>query len=235
MFDVADGSLVADISLGLPDNRATTIGPQHLFVAHDNSFISALNLANNTMALTITGQLIDVDDLAPTARLSAYAVDRSDSVWEYLPTQFGYNALFPSADGVQAIGTSITTDDEYGLFVYGSSVDVYNMAGGALGAAAGSFTIDGTVRDVVTTDSGYSFAGTTDGRVLVWTHRPWIDGVTGSAVAVSEDQEVTVDFTTDRAGDWEIALGGTWQAGGQVLATVSPVPTRHDVPCSHGA
>lgn len=219
IFDAIEGEVVADLPLGMPDYQASAIGPQHLFVAHDNGFMSAVNLGANTLGVSITPQPIDVSDLAVTSRLTAFVVDRDSSVWEYVPTQFGYNALLPSAPDIQAIGTSVVTGDEFALFAYDDSVDVYPMTGGVLGALSNTFDIDGTVRDVVTTEAGYTFAGTTGGRLLVWTHRPWISDVEPSAVDVTEGQTVTVDFTTDRAGDWQVVLGGTWESGGQVLGS----------------
>ena len=56
--------------------------------------------------------------------------------------------------------------------------------------------------------SGYAVAGTSAGSLWILTDRPWVEASDPSPSFAIDGDEITVDFTSDTAGDWELRLSG---------------------------
>ncbi|MCB9665954.1 MAG: MYXO-CTERM sorting domain-containing protein [Alphaproteobacteria bacterium] len=109
--------------------------------------------------------------------------------------------------------------------------DLGDLAGGSTLAVAGI----GEVADLIEGPSGYVVAGLAGGGLRVLTDRPWIDGISVSPSTAAPGDTVTVRFTSDEPGSYEIFLGGGRQSRTNRVATDSvtadvPVEATFTVP-----
>jgi MYXO-CTERM domain-containing protein len=221
IIDATSLEVAQALPLPLDGYVTSEVGARHLFLVHRQAFMSTLLLGGVAPNVNLMGLPIDVVDLAPTLADTCWSMQRGSDgqVATYLPFQLGYNVLFQSTPGIQAIGVSLDPDDEFGLLAFDDRVEVYTLTTGNVGPLLDTFDIDVSLRDVVVGPGGYTLAGTADGRVAVLSDRPWLSDVRADARNVSEGQEITLDFSTDRPGEWRVTLGGTWRGGGQELAS----------------
>ncbi len=61
--------------------------------------------------------------------------------------------------------------------------------------------------DTLVSTNGYTIGGTEDGQLWVLTGRPWVEITSVSDEAVVNGDTVTLTFTADRGGDWELLFG----------------------------
>lgn len=223
ILKVDPSDLSVSLTIGLPttDYVTSAIGEQFLFVIHRDAVISSHQLAGSTATVNTSGLLIDVVDLAPTSNFNqTFAMKRGSSglLALYDAQTRAYTTLIASASGLQAIGATTDLSDAYTVLAYDDRIQPYQGSSG-LGTPLEAFSIDFTARDVLPVASGYTFVGTTAGTIEVLTHRPWVSDVELSARSVVSGDVVDVDFVVDRAGDWEVVLGGSRTSGGQVLGS----------------
>jgi hypothetical protein len=73
---------------------------------------------------------------------------------------------------------------------------------------------------------GYVIAGTSDGKAVVLTDRPWVEVQEAQPGAALSGTEVTVDFVSDIGGTWEARLNGSSNEDGERLAKGSIDPDQ---------
>jgi hypothetical protein len=202
----------------------SAIGTTHLYVTSEGSFIASMPLMTNLPSFNLGGAPSTFTSVAPTARASALVVNRRDdgSLVEYNAFTSNYIPVITPAPGIRAVGSIVDEDSEESFVVvgYDARVDVWEgMAGGLSGdGPLRQISITGTLRALMPVSSGYVFGGTTAGRLLILTDKPWVRSVALSEDRVSTGQDITLSFETDTAGTYTVSLGGTYASGGQVIA-----------------
>lgn len=204
----------------------SAVGDTHLYVTHNSAYISSLALLSGLPQFNLGGAQATFTSVAPTTRGSALIVNRRDdgSVVEHNGFTAMYQPVLLPARGIQAVGNYRPLDEEEAGFVllaYSDRIDVWRESEGGLSGdnRLRTFGVEGTIRSLHAAEGGYGFAGTTGGRLLVLTDRPWLDALSLSSDRVIEGDMLQLAFQSDRAGDYEVALGGTARSGGQILAT----------------
>lgn len=224
MIDPADGEIVQTILIGLDGYSSSAVGQSFLYITHGNAFISSVNLQSLLPQFNLGGAAVAFTSIAPTGRTTALVTSRSDDgmVAEYNPFTVMYTPVLTPANNIRAVGSLLPRDDEEGyvVVVYDDRAAIYRSPdGGITGSATRTFPISGTVREVRTTHGGYTFAGTTSGDLLILSDRPWVDQLNLSQDRVITGDTLSISFMTDTAGSYEVALGGTYRSGGQILAS----------------
>jgi hypothetical protein len=223
VVDPADGSVAQTLVLLFDGYGASAIGNDFLYVAHGDAFVSSVNTATGLPMYNLAGGAASFTSVSATGRASALLASRRDDgmVAEYNGFTNVWTPVIAPASGVRAVGTYAPSATEgHALVAYADRVDVWRTTQGGLSgsARARTFPIDAGAASVLATRRGYDFVGTTGGRLLVLTNRPWIDAVTPSADRVRDGDVLTVAFRSDTAGDLEIAVGGGPAGGGLIVA-----------------
>lgn len=148
----------------------------------------------------------------------------------------------------QAIGVSTETDEQWMLLGFDGGVDAFDLSTGTLDTSSVLETISSewSFKQLVAGTKGYHFGGTDSGDLVVLTSKPWVSDVqltyeietsevededtdtdeeedtgedTDTIVETVIEEYLTVQFSTDSSGDYEIVVGGTWEGGGQSLSS----------------
>ncbi len=208
---------------GFEDSHASST---YIFVAHGGDEVSKLELSSGSISNS-TENLASRDfvDMYAINASAAFLADTDGGILRYNPSGNDFYILLDSEDGLesnQALAIS-DTDGDAALVVYDagpSEVVIFDFDTGSL--TPGDTELQrfeaADIAELVTT-SGYVVGGGSTGELQVLTDRPWveIEDVDPSS-AVSGDS-VSVQFSSDTSGDWELYLGGTVSGDGDLLAS----------------
>ncbi|TVQ90553.1 MAG: hypothetical protein EA397_12025 [Deltaproteobacteria bacterium] len=229
MIDPEDGAIAQTLFIGLEGYHSSTVGPAFIYITHGNAFISTINLQSLLPQFNLGGAGVEFTSVSATARQTALVVSRLDEgmVAEHNGFTSMYTPVLTPARNIRAVGTFLadSEDDGYVMLAYDDRMVVYRSPDGGLPeSSARTFSIEGSIRELHTTVGGYAFGSTNTGSLLVFTDRPWVDDLMLSAERVITGDILELSFTTDTEGTYEVALGGTYRQGGEILASGSAAP-----------
>lgn len=238
-IDVDDDSVDGDTSLwpealgysGLVDVDATD---DILVVAHGDDNVSKVQLSTGSASINQSSvgaaQCLDLAVYEGTST-SVLLACSDGGIVRYATATGDLTLVLDEGDGlgfVSALGVydsdddlAIVLADETGFLVYGLD----DSSGNPDSTASDSFdyTSDfaGQVNEIASAGA-YLVAGTDDGQLWVLTDRPWVEvsgveGGTGDGVAVTGDT-ISLTFTSDIAGAYEVRLGAAADDEGTVVA-----------------
>jgi len=135
-------------------------------------------------------------------------------------------SLLNADEGVdEATALGVSLDEGYLLVADSSAAafqrfDVSDSTGMPSSGSVDSLVFPSDVSDVteIGVIDGYAFAGTSDGKVMVLTDRPWVEADDPSPNTAVAGSEVSVDFVADVGGSWEARLNGTDNEDGKRVA-----------------
>jgi hypothetical protein len=221
--DLTERSLVAGGgSFVAEGHQSSAVGGGFLYVVHTQTLSSVVNLQGGTPQLVTPAPNVDIDMLAPTRASRAWALAREEgAIYEIIAVPPTYSTVLADAEGAEAIAISAFFDDEFALVAYRNRVDWWELENGVRTSEepGGSFAVGAEARSLVVAGSGYAFLGGSDGSLRVLTDRPWVDQVQVTPARVSGTEPVEVSFRLAQAASWQVVLGGSWQSGGEVLAS----------------
>lgn len=192
--------------------------PTTLMMFQGGSYVSQLTFGAQAIQPNLQNYPYTVVDSAVTIRSSAY-VATAAGIAEYLPTSFVYNLVLVDLVDPGAVGASRVTGDEWLLVYDDLQVGVYELEGGVISSPTPSSRLDVTapVEDFEVARFGYAFGGTNNGRLDVITANPWLSDVATDLSLVSEGEVVTMSFTSDAAGTYDVVVGGTAYGDGEIV------------------
>ncbi len=196
----------------------TVLVDDYLIVAHGADEVSKIVLSTSSSLYpesSLGGRALV--DAYPSANGSeVYLADENGGLVRF---EVGDNDYVSSLVGIADTITAVGIDATDGWMVLGAGDDalLYSFDG-----VPGELveTIEGAANltELVTIE-GYAFGTTSDGAVLVLTDRPWVSVQPLSPLQAEVGAEVSVSFSSDIAGDYEVRVGGSVQEPGPIVAT----------------
>lgn len=201
-----------------------------MVVAHGSDDITTVLWGATSPISPSTRLGVSLEDIAGTARDSIVGVDSNGFVVEYQLSSFQWLILFNDLDEPTAVGISTVTDDEFMVLGDDLTAKVYAMSAGAIAddEPTESFALTEQLVEIEVGD-GYTYALTGDGGLAILTAAPWVSDVTVTPTLATAGDELTVVFTTDESGDYEVLRGGDRTGTGEVLASGSAAAGTHEV------
>lgn len=226
VLDVTTGATDDDVVAGYPYNAAggglvgTVVGTSDLYIVHGDTDTSIITLSTGAVALSpqvVGGQLYTVSDvtLAGTASALWVADADRDALYRYTPRQGTYQTPVGTGFGDPTVlARNGTTDDTWMLVGSASRIASYAMTGDAFDDLNTPVWEDSapasTVVDLLA-GPAYSFGGTDDGSLRVFSDRPWIDQATlEPAVGVPGDTTRFSFRIADAGVNWQVRRGEDW-------------------------
>lgn len=198
-----------------------------LVVSHGGQQMSTVGLYSGAVIPSVAqGSVLAPLDLYPSWNGGAYGVASNGTLADYINSQWTFQLTGLNApEGVIA---SLDPVDPW-IAVTGGDVRVWRLdsdTGQIEGTADTPYfqsipdpdLEQNFIQDGVTSD-GYLWGGGVAGFLHVATARPWVDpgSVTVTPSAATAGDVVTIGFTVDEAGDWEVRRGGSRDADGILL------------------
>jgi hypothetical protein len=188
-----------------------------LIVAHGGDEVSKVLTTDGTALLpqsSLGRQLVDAYPY--TDGLDVYLADEGGGLVRFEITENDYVASLTNvADVISAVGIE-PVEGWMILGAGGADALLYGFDSGLPGTEQSAIDGATNLTDIVTFE-GYALGATSDGTVLVLTDHPWVTVDSVSPASVTDGDEVTLTFSTDTAGYYEIRRGGTAVADGTVL------------------
>jgi hypothetical protein len=214
------------------------LGNTYLFVSHGSQKVSKVDLATGSISVSsenISADMGDMDAWNDNAAFLADA-DSQGGVVKYLPNGGvdSFQILLSEYNTDLNSVSSVVVDGDDGFLI---AYD--HQSTGIDGTAEGEMVVfefdanSNTVGDdelqrfaaahaaEMVRREGYVVAGGDSGTLQVLTDLPWVEISTVEPGAAIAGQEVTVSFTSDDDGSWELLLGGTEYGDGESLASGS--------------
>ena len=231
------------------------LGINRILVAHDTYQVSTFNLSGILGAYSTTLAALDVDDVALDPLDGVYGLDKDEgNVWRFNPDVglAQWSAAWTGLSEVTAIGTDLTSDEPWFAIANTESIEFYALNSGTIDntVVLSTVTHDYSVVQLVSSGTGYHWAGTSNGTLALLTDKPWVydvavtfesdvvedkmdtgnDSDTDSDMDTDTDMKpgaelttvvLTLSFTTNEAGSYNVAVNGTWEGGGTSISTGS--------------
>jgi len=227
--DPTEGVLVAAVTVdgdevsGFPSTlqsdtvEDTVLVDTTLIVAHGGDEVSKILTTDGTAILPQSGLGRQLVDAYPyTDGLDVYLADEGGGLVRFEITENDYVASLTNvADQISAVGI----EPVEGWMILGAGSEdalLYGFDSGLPGTEQATIEGAANLTDIVTIE-GYALGATSDGTVLILTDRPWVTMESVSPASVSDGDEVTLTFSSDTAGYYEVRRGGTAEADGTVL------------------
>jgi hypothetical protein len=180
-----------------------------LIVVHAADEVSKITVSSGTLVTPQSklGRTL-VDAFPYPAASAVYLADSGGGLVRFDSTNDYLGILTNVADTV----TSIGIHPEAGWAVLGAGDDtlVYAFDAGTFSTPPDTISGAANIEEFAVID-GYAFGATSDGTVLALTDYPWVTVGSVSPSTALDGDVVTVDFTTDTAGSYEIWVGGTFE------------------------
>ncbi len=193
-----------------------------LFVLYGGAVAAQVDTTSGTVSdVVTTSGLYAFDDAWPLGSAGALAADSTEGVigWLELANTTAPQPLAFTDSALSAVAASTTEE-----FVVASSASELLFFEASLGSGAPGLSDEpdqriagGGFRELTVID-GYVLGVAGDGGLRVYTDRPWVTATSAAGTAVAGDV-VSVSFTSDTAGDYELLLGGGAAGDGETLAT----------------
>jgi hypothetical protein len=223
VIDPANASITQAIPLIFEGYGTSALAADFLYVLHGDAFISAINVNSGLPTQSLGGGVTRFVSATPTARGSALVVSRRDDgiVAEFSGfTNIAAPVVSP-APGVRAVGNLIGASEVgYVLLAFNDRAEVWAADQGAIRGSSPerSFALDDGATHATALSTGYALVGTSGGRLLVLTDKPWLDQLELSTDSPTSGEELQISFRSDEPGDLTVALGGSLAGGGVPLA-----------------
>ncbi|MDO9280602.1 MAG: hypothetical protein Q7U06_01770 [Pseudomonadota bacterium] len=227
---VADGAALDGYPTELPQDTVEDT------VLMDDVLVLAYGTEDVSKVLVGTGALTTVNStLGGRTLVDAFPYDNGNTVYladssgGLVRFQSGSNDYLASLTNVADAITAVGILPSEGWMVLGAGEDdalLYSFTtapGEQVGPIAGAANLNELV-----TIQGYAFGTTTDGTVLALTDRPWVTVSSLTPTSGVSGDEVSLTFSSDVAGDYEVVLNGTTLADGTSLA--GPASVDADTP-----
>jgi hypothetical protein len=190
-----------------------------LIVVHGSEDLSKVQVATGTLATAqgTLGSRSYVDAFPYENGNTVYLADSGGGLVRFQTSTSDYQASLTNvADAITAVG--FLPSETWMVLGAGEEDALLYSFEGAPGEQLG--TIPGAVNlNELVTIQGYAFGTTTDGTVLALTDRPWVAVSTVLPASGVDGDEVSLTFTSDVGGTYEVRLNGTAAANGTELAT----------------
>jgi hypothetical protein len=197
------------------------ISGDQLIISHDDNNMSRLQLPDGPLSL-VTFQLgadlsINVVDISPSIN-GVYAVGSAGNMAELVWSVPTWTQLFTQLIDPSAVVANFEPDDAW-IVVTGEQIKVWEMDASyaIIGDSDTPYwesapDADSKIQDAIVRHN-YLFGGGIGGNLHIGTARPWVYPAVlsvspASPVEVTDGETVTVTFTADTTGDFEIRRGG---------------------------
>ncbi len=214
---LADGGKVEGFGQTLSSTTIedTTLTSDSLIVVHGGDEVSKVSRTAGTVITPQSSLGRTLVDAFPYLDGNAvYLADEGGGLVRF-ESDNDYVPLIIEAETTTAVGIHPTE----GWMVLGAGDDalLYDFDGGTI-SEVGPIEGAANLRELVVID-GYALGITDDGNALVLTDRPWVTVESVSPAEAVDGEEVTVQFTSDMAGDYEVYAGGTAADPGELVAS----------------
>lgn len=190
-----------------------------LYVAHSRGEMTQLSLGTTTAALILDNVNLDLSALTGRPLGGVWALD-GDLVAEHLASGTGWTYLLTGLEGDPSTLAVLGEEEESYLALAGEQVEFYPLSGASLESLEPEATLTtSTTLDALAWASGYAIGGGASGQLAVLTSNPWLDEATIQPDTAGDGTPITVGFTSDKAGSWQVRLGGDWTRDGTLLAS----------------
>jgi hypothetical protein len=205
-------------ALSSEDIEDTTLTSDSLIVAHGQDEVSKVSRTAGTVLTPQSSLGRSLVDAFPYSAGSAVYLADSGGGLVRFESDNDYVPLTVSGDTTTAVG--IHPDEGWMVLGAGDDALLYDFDGGTL-SEVGTISGAANLTELVVID-GYALGATEDGTVLVLTDRPWVTVESVSPATAVDGDEVTVTFSADIAGDYEVYIGGdVAKAGGERVGSGS--------------
>lgn len=198
----------------------------YVVVAHGGDNVSKIDVATGSPTVNAMGQSsLDAVDVILTDS-GTFLISGGQAVVDLELSTNDLALAIDSGDGIEDVGAGIVTDDgdsflladggrgEFLLFTMGASSglpgDEEQDSFAFPDASSGAL-----VRELVSVGE-HLVAGTESGEVWVLGAAPWVEASVSPGTATS-GEVVTVSFTSDEDGDWEVRFGGEGNDDGELV------------------
>jgi len=192
----------------------------YLVLFHGGDNVTQLSFGASTPIINTTPSPYSPTDFAPSIRDTVYG-GAHNAIAEYLPSTRVFNAFLTGVGAVEAIGASTLSDDEWLVVVDETGATSWELSSGTVVGTepVHSFDPGDSLVDIAVARWGYAFAGTTDGGLRVLTANPWVSDLTATPSSATDGDVLTVSFSVDAPGSYELKLGGDASGDGETVAS----------------
>jgi hypothetical protein len=215
--DQETGFPAALVRTGFVEGVTTT---SYLVLFHGGDDVSQLSFGSSTPIINTPLSPYSPSEFAPSIRDTVYGGARN-AVAEYLPSTRTFQAFLTGVGTVEAIGASTLTDDEWLIVVDETGATTWELSSGTVVGTEPLYSFDpgDSLVDIAVARWGYAFAATSDGGLRVITANPWVSDLTATPTTATDGDTVTVSFTVDTPGSYELKRGGDASGDGATIAS----------------
>ena len=216
-WDLGSGTLAEDTArLASSNVEDTAFAGTLLFVVHGGANVSKVD--TRTMSAVQPQENFGGRDFVDAWAYTSGTVYLAESNGSLCVFNAGGNDLAIYRDDVAASVTAVHGDADAGWMLLGTGGDVRVLGfAGSPGSETGTIAGAGLLQELVGAGA-WAYGGTSDGALLVLGDAPWVRAMTDAEGPFDTGSRVPITLTSDRAGDWELRVGGTLSAPGAVAA-----------------
>ncbi|MBW2254220.1 MAG: hypothetical protein JRI25_06420, partial [Deltaproteobacteria bacterium] len=200
------------------DEGVTTAS--YLILFHGGDEVTQLSWGASAPIINTQVSPYSPTDFTPSIRDTVYG-GAHNALAEYLPSTRTFNVFLTGVGAVEAIGASTLSDDEWLVVVDETGATTWELSSGTIVGSEPlhSFDPGDSLVDIAVARWGYAFAGTSDGGLRVITANPWVSDLTATPSTATDGDTITVSFTVDMPGSYELKRGGDASGDGDTIAS----------------
>ncbi len=208
---------------GQPGFSDTWLTSSYLYVSHGGQKVSKVQLSSGSIASStenLSGRTM-TDMYGLSSDSAVFLADEDGGVIRFNPAGLDFDILLDDEDGLDSLQAIAIDEDEGWLAVYDAGageVVVFSYSSLAPGDEEQARFETADILEMVVTD-GYAIAGGSDGTLQVLTDRPWVEISSITPTSAVSGDEITVSFSADVDGTWELYLGGGVDGDGDLLSS----------------
>lgn len=201
-FDLPGSASPQLLLTGRTGVEDTAFGSGSLLVVHGGDDVT--RVASGAAIATADSLPIDLLDAWPLSTGQFYLADSTNGAVVLLSVTT-FSSLATDAQSA----TAVAVDETEGWMLVGAGPEealLYSYSSGTIGGSPETVAGATDLAEIATIE-GYAFGARSDGAVLVLTDRPWIEIASISPDEAGEGDEVSITFTADIAGEYQVLLG----------------------------